>query len=350
MNVRSVVRWSMFAAAVGLGGLVVGLLVDAERAWYAYLAVWTFGVTICAGALILLMAGHASKGSWMVVIRRLTESVVDAIPLYILLFVPICFGLRYLYPWAAPQDSIDPAMRHAIEVKRVWLTQHFFIVRSFIYLFVFAVVGGYLRRWSKANDRTPRLQLVTNMRRLGGGALPLVALTLTWASFDWTMSLEPDWSSTIFGLYYFAGSFVGAIGLVCVMMHLSRLRDVPRTRITGDHAQALGRVLFAMIIFWAYMAFSQLLIYWIGNIPDEVSYYDLRMTGSWAQITGLLVCGMLVGPFFALLNRRWKRHTGYLAAIGAFLFLMPLHHADQQAAARGTQRADARLPGGNPRN
>jgi hypothetical protein len=106
------------------------------------------------------------------------------------------------------------------------------------------------------------------------------------------------------------------------MLHLSRLRGEPRVRVTPDHAQALGRVLFAMIIFWAYMAFSQLLIYWIGNIPDDVAYYGKRTTGTWSDITYLLVCGMLVGPFFALLNRHWKRHLEYLAAVGAFVFFM----------------------------
>jgi len=319
---RKVVLWSLIVAAIGLGILIVGLLVDAERAWFSYLAVWTFGVTVCIGALLLLMTGHAAKASWMVVTRRLTESVVDALPLYALLFVPLCFGLKYVYPWAAHGNVLDPAMRHAIEHKRAWLNEPFFIARAFGYLIEFVVIGVLLRTWSKANDESPSTRLVHRMRALSGGGLPLVGLTLTWASFDWTMSLEPDWWSTIFGLYYFSGAFVGAIALVCILMHLSRLRPVSGVRVTPDHAQALGRVLFAMIIFWAYMAFSQLLIYWIGNIPDEVSYYSRRTTGTWSDITYLLVCGTLVGPFFALLNRHWKRNTAYLAAIGAWLFFM----------------------------
>jgi hypothetical protein len=213
-------------------------------------------------------------------------------------------------------------MGRAIEHKRGYLNEPFFIARSFFYLVELVVIGALLRLWSKANDKAPSVRLVHRMRALSGGALPLVGLTLTWASFDWTMSLEPDWYSTIFGLYYFSGAFVGAIALVCVLLHLARMRAVPAPPITPDHAQALGRVLFAMIIFWAYMAFSQLLIYWIGDIPDEVTYYGRRITGTWSDITYLLVCGMLVGPFFALLNRHWKRRTEYLASIGAWLFLM----------------------------
>src|SRR6185437_14085546 len=125
---------------------------------------------------------------------------------------------------------------------------------------------------------------------------------------------------------YFAGSFVGAIALVAVMLHLSRRRRGPSARVTPDHAQALGRVLFAMIIFWAYMAFSQLLIYWIADIPDEVSFFGLRTTGTWTAITYLLVCGMFVVPFFALLNRTSKRRTEYLASVAAWVFLM--HYVD----------------------
>lgn len=322
MTRRRVTAISLVAAAVGLATLIVGLIIDPSRAWFAYLTAWTFGTTVCIGALILLMVGHASKGAWMVVLRRPTEAVVDALPLCLLLFVPICFGLRHIYPWAADPSSIDPALRAAIDRKRGWLNDEAFIGRSFLYLLEFNVVGVLLRAWSRSNDDRPRARLVVRMRRLSGGALPLVALTLTWAAFDWTMSLEPDWWSTIYGLYYFAGSFVGAIALVGVMV-----RAAPRTgphapRVSPDHAQALGRVLFAMIIFWAYMAFSQLLIYWIGDIPQEVAYYGRRVAGTWSDVTYLLVCGMLVVPFFALLSRRWKRDPTYLASVCAFVFLM----------------------------
>jgi hypothetical protein len=166
------------------------------------------------------------------------------------------------------------------------------------------------------------MRLVRRMRALSGGALPLVGLTLTWASFDWTMSLEPDWSSTIYGLYVFAGSFVAALSLVAIMLNGSRNGNLPRTNATPDHAQALGRLLFAMIIFWAYMAFSQLLIYWIGDIPEEVRYYGRRTTGTWTAVTYVLVFGHFVVPFFLLLNRHWKRHPPYLASIGAWMLLM----------------------------
>ena len=210
----------------------------------------------------------------MVVTRRLTESIAGALPLYLLLFVPLCFGLAKIYPWAAGDGAVASTMRRAIEHKHRYLNQPFFIVRTGIYFAVFIVVGTLLRALVRANDERPDLQLVLRMRRLSGGALPLVGLALTWASFDWTMSLR-------------ARLVVDDLrplllrGLVRRRHRPRRLDAAPVALCDGTPAPASRRttrrrsaaLLFAMIIFWAYMAFSQLLIYWIGDIPDEVSYY-----------------------------------------------------------------------------
>ena len=326
MTPKRIVAVAVGVALLGLATLGLGLGFDARRTWFAYLQAWTCATTVCVGALFLLMIGHAAKASWMVVTRRMTESIVDALPLCLLLFLPLCFALGTVYAWATPEHTWSEALRDAMSDKRRYLSPPFFIARSLAYLAIFIVVGSLLRAWSKENDEAPHPRLVLKMRKLSGGALLLVALTFTWAAFDWTMSLEPRWSSTIFGLYYFAGAFVAAIALVSALLGLSTLRRNSRAHITPDHAQALGRLLFAMVVFWAYMAFSQLLIYWIADIPEEVSYFLLRTTGSWSTFTGVLVCGMFVVPFFALLNRHWKRRPGYLAAAGVWVFVM--HYVD----------------------
>ncbi|HEX3343453.1 MAG TPA: hypothetical protein VHS09_02720 [Polyangiaceae bacterium] len=312
MSRRRIVVGGLVAASLGAALLAVGLLVDPQRAWFAYLVAWTVGVTLAIGALLLLMVGHASKGSWMVVTRRVSEAVAGTLPLYLVLFVPLCFGLAQLYPWVLHPDA------H----RRRYLDPPFFIGRTVAYFAVFITVATLLRRWSRENDARPRMELVRRMRRLGAGALPVVGLTTTWASFDWTMSLQPEWRSTIFGLYFFAGAFAGAIALVSLMLGLSRAYARPPATLTPDHAQALGRLLLAMISFWAYMAFSQLLIYWIADIPVEITFYARRMTGSWAAVSWLLVVGHFVVPFFALLNRRWKRDPRYLAAVSAWVLAM----------------------------
>ena len=257
----------------------------------------------------------------MVITRRPMESVAATLPLFALLFVPLAFGLDHIYPWTR-HGGVAASLAHALDHKRVWLSKPFFVARTAVYFLVFCVVAARLRAWSTVNDSRPDLALVRKMRRLSGGGLPLVGLTLTWASFDWSMSLQPDWYSTMFGFYFFAGSYVGAIALACVLLRLTPSQGPQAIRVSPDHAQALGRVLFAMIVFWAYISFGQFLIYWIGDIPDEVSYFAHRTAGTWTAVTYVIVFGHFVFPFFLLLNRRLKRHSDVLAVVGAWIFVM----------------------------
>jgi hypothetical protein len=317
MNARRVVRIALPLAGVGLALLVVGLAVDPARAWFAYLVAWIFGTTLAVGALLLTMTGQAAKAGWMVILRRPMEAVAETLPVFAVLFLPLAFGLDRIYPWAG--HAADAVVAQAIGHKRLWLSRPFFVARTGVYFAVFCVVARLLRSWSRENDVRPSAALVRRMRRLGGGGLPLVGLALTWASFDWSMSLQPDWSSTMFGFYFFAGAYVGAIALACVLVDtLGIRRDIP----TPDQSQALGRLLFAMIVFWAYVSFGQLLIYWMGDIPDEVSYFARRTEGSWAAVTYVIVFGHFVVPFFVLLNRRLKRRARALAFAGGWILAM----------------------------
>jgi hypothetical protein len=317
VNVR---RVSAACACVGLAVFAVGLHADPRAAWLSYVDAWTFGVGIALGGLLFLMIGHAAKAAWMIVTQRMTEAMASALPVSLVLFLPVFFALRHVYPWAAPSWSEgDPSSAWG---ARDYLVPRFFVARTLVYFAVFIAIGSALRAWSRANDAEPRLDRVRRMRALSAGGLPVVALALTWAALDWTMSLAPAWSSTIYGLYWFSGAFVGAVALVCVLSHFARVSDAKRLPVSGDHALALGRVLFAMICFWAYMAFSQLLIIWIADVPDEVSFYAARTTGSWSVVTYGLVVGHFVVPFFALLSRGAKRSTAYMAAVGAWMLIM----------------------------
>ncbi len=324
MSARRFVVVCLALAAAGLATLAVGLRVDATRAWFAYLDAWLFGVSIASGALLVTMTGHATKASWMVITRRPMESVAATLPLFALLFVPLAFGLDRIYPWAG-HAATDAALAHALDHKRVWLSKPFFVARTALYFLVLCVSAALLRAWSTENDVRPDRALVRRMRRLSGGGLPVVVLSLTWASFDWSMSLQPDWYSTIFGFYFIAGAYVGAVALACVMVPLTRLTLRAGARgssLSPDLAQALGRVLFAMVVFWAYIAFGQLLVYWMGDIPEEVSYFARRTAGTWTAVTYVIVFGHFVLPFFVLLNRRLKRRPAVLAAAGVWIFVM----------------------------
>jgi hypothetical protein len=317
----TIVRASAACALVGLAILVAGLRADAAAVWLSYLDAWTFAMGLCVGTLILLMTGHAAKAAWMVVTRRWTEAVASAFPALLVLFVPVFFALPRVYPWAAPSWGAGDPMSPS-GARRGYFEPRFFVARTLLYFAVFIVIGSALRAWSRKNDTEPRLDRVRKMRTWSGGGLPVVALTLTWACIDWTMSLTPTWTSTIYGLYWFSGTFVGAIALCCVFLHFARVSPRVRLGVTGDHALAIGRLLFAMTCFWAYMAFSQLLIIWIADLPEEVPFYLARTTGSWTVVTYGLVFGHFVVPFFALLNRRAKRSTAYMAAVGAWMLAM----------------------------
>jgi hypothetical protein len=326
MNMRAAESAAMGSAVAGAVLLAGGLRLDPQRAWFAYLTAWTFSITLVVGALLLLMIGHAAKASWMVVTCRPTEAVVSLLPFCALSFVPVAFGLASLYPWAAPVAQLDPELRDVVAHRHGYMNPPFFVARTAVYLAIFGVVGGLLRYWSKQNDDRPRMALVARMRRLSAGGLPVVGLALTWASFDWTMSLDAATASTIFGLYFFAGAFVGAIALVTILVCASRRTARLRALVTVEHAHALGRVLFAMVAFWAYIAFSQLLIVWIGGIPREVAYYARRTAGTWGWVTGVLACGMFVIPFLALIARAPKRRTGFLTAVASGVLFM--HYVD----------------------
>jgi hypothetical protein len=279
------------------------------------------------GALVLTMVGQASKAGWMVVVRRPMEAVASALPLFAVLFVPLAFALVHVYPWAAhPPDPAGPGH------KALWFSRPFFLGRSVFYFAVLSGVALRLRGWSRENDVHPSAALVQRMRRLGGGGLPVVGLVVTWAAFDWSMSLQPEWSSTMFGFYFFAGAFVGAIALACVLVTVLPLvvpgePPSPSPSLpTPDHAQALGRLLFAMTIFWAYVSFGQLIVYWMGDIPDEVSFFLRRTSGSWTAVTAVLVAGHFVLPFFVLLNRPLKRRLAVLRLAGGWILAM--HYLD----------------------
>jgi hypothetical protein len=315
------VRSSAACALVGLAVFAAGLHADARAAWLSYLDAWTFVTGLSIGALILLMVGHTAKAAWMVVTRRWTEALASALPVSLVLFVPIFFTLPRVYPWAAPSEGVGepPSPSGA---RDGYFEPRLFVVRTLLYFVVFITLGSALTAWSRKNDTEPRLDRVRRMRAWSAGGLPVVALALTWGCVDWTMSLTPAWTSTIYGLYWFSGAFVGAIGLSCILLHFARVSPRLRLAVTGDHALALGRLLFAMTCFWAYMAFSQLLVIWIADLPEEVPFYVARTTGSWTVVTYGLVIGHFVLPFFALLNRRAKRSTAYLAAVGAWMLTM----------------------------
>jgi hypothetical protein len=315
---------ALAAAVLGFAIMAVGVFVDPTRALFAWLSAFAFAFTTAVGALFLVQVAHVSKAGWLVVIRRFPEAVSGTLPILAVLFVPLLLGARRLYPWAVPLEAMDDVTRHIVEEKRAYLNLPFFGVRAAAYFAVLVAVNELLRRWSLANDARPRIELTTRMRALSAASLPAMALVLTFAAFDWLMSLDPSWYSTMFGFYAFAGGAAGAVGLVAVLVARARTEPALARQITVEHTHALGRLLLALVIVWAYIAFSQFLVVWIADLPEEISFYATRVAGSWTPFTWVLVLGHFVVPFFVLLSRGLKRRPSALAIAGGWLVLMHL--------------------------
>jgi hypothetical protein len=231
-------------------------------------------------------------------------------------------GRAHLFPWVDPHGA--PAdVAHALHNKAPWLNVPFFLGRAALYFACWIGVAHLLRAWSLRQDSAGGVTLTRWQRRLGAGSLPLLALTLTFAAFDWMMSLDPRFFSTIFGVYWFAGSFVGAFA-VTILAAVATRADPTQfgAHMNVDHFHALGKFLLAFTAFWAYVAFSQFMLIWIANVPEEVPWYILRIDGGWRAVGMFLAVFHFLVPFFLLVNTRITREPRRLAWVAAWMLLV----------------------------
>jgi hypothetical protein len=315
------------AAGVGLAGAIAtatGFAIEPVQAAFAYLTAWTFALSIALGALIFLAIGHATSARWTIVFQRFTEAVAGSVGVLAVLFVPIALSLRALYPWAAPAGPLDPEAAARRAHQAAYLDPAFWTIRAAGFLGLWIAIAALLIRWGRRSGRDP--EAIVRARGLSAAALPAIGLSLTFAAFDWLMALTPQWYSTIFGLLYFSGGFVAALSLVAVIACAARRVPEVATAIGGSQTGALGRMMLAFLVFWAYMEFSQGVIIWIANKPDEVPWYVARGAGQWGSVFTVLVIGHFAAPFFVLLSKPLKRRPTLLAITGAWLVAM--HYVD----------------------
>ena len=312
--------------AVGLLLSGFGLLLDPRQAYFSYLTAYVTGLSVVLGALMMVMISHLTGAVWFGPLRRTAEAVAATTPMFAVLFLPLILGLHQLYPWVPPLVALDPAAVERIEAKRGWLNAPFFLIRAAVYFAVWIGVGLMLRHWSSRGEPSSSAVADARRRAVSAAALPAVALTFTFAAFDWMMSLSPDWSSTIYGAYVFAGGFLGSLALLAAVVPAASRRGPPGEPVPLDSYHSLGKLLLTFVIFWAYLGFSQLLIIWIADLPLEVIWYVRRLRGSWGMVAGLLLLGNLVVPFLLLLFRGVKRDPRALAAVGGWLLVM--HYLD----------------------
>lgn len=315
--------------AIGVVGLLLGVifsLFDAEglrRFAFTYLVSYTYFLSLGLGALCLVLVSHLTRAGWNVVWRRLAEIMGATLPCWGLMFLPILgfllFGGGMLFHWNDPEVVRNDPL---IQEKVPYLNAGFFTVRAAIYLTVWAWLGSYYYRNSRLQDRSGEKELTLRMQKWSGPALILFGFTVTFASFDWMMSLDAHWFSTIFGVYFFGGSAMGAIAALILAAQFLQHRGLLKESITVEHYHDLGKLLFGFVFFWGYIAFSQYMLIWYANIPEETQWFLVRQTGGWAGISLILLVGHFLLPFAGLMSRHVRRHRMLLAGWSAWLLVM----------------------------
>ena len=316
------------AGVVGLLALMAAFALgqaSPQRLFASYLTAFVYGVMVALGCLFFVLVLFATRAGWGITVRRLAEHGAATLPLFVLLFVPLIFGLGELYDWTHADAMAHDAL---LAGKAPWLNRGGFVVRSFVYLLAWAVIAWWFRRRSLAQDVSRDPGVSRTLRALSAPALVVFGVTLTFAGFDSVMSLDPHWYSTIFGVYLFSGAAVAMFALLPLLaMALERWGAAPLEGIvTAEHYHDLGKLLFGFVVFWAYIAFSQFMLIWYGNIPEETVWYAERWTGGWRQVSILLAVAHFAVPFFYLLLRRTKRDRRLLAA--ACVWLLVVHYLD----------------------
>jgi hypothetical protein len=323
---RPALAIGLAVGVVGAIGVALGIVFEPERALAAYLAAWCTSVTIAIGGLAVLAIGYATNARWPAVVRRPAEAIAGGLVPIALLSVPLFICAEWIWPWAAPA-----ARRwHTVEVKADYLSLPFFTARAAIYFVIVIVPAELLRRWSRQRDDHPEppvphgVDALDRERRWSSAALPAIGLAVTFAAFDWLMSLQPAWWSSAFGVYVLTGTLVSGLAMIVVLAW--RGVATGTMPLSSGHFHAMGRLLHAFVILWAYIAYFQAMLIQIANKPSEAQFYVDRSTDGWRYVTALLVVLGFALPFPLLIPRRLKRRAGYVGSIAVMLLVA--HYLD----------------------
>jgi hypothetical protein len=317
-------RYQLPLIAAGVAGVIVAasagaLTGDATQFYQSYLIGYMFCLGITLGCLALGMVHQLSGGAWGVVLRRPIGAAARVLPVLTLLFVPILFGMTHLYIWTHA-DAV--AASEVLQHKQLYLNTPFFIVRAVMYFAIWNGISFFLNRWSLEQDRTGDPWIPRRMQRLSAAGLVLYGLTITFASFDWLMSLDPEWFSTMYGVLIIGGQGLSSMAfLIVIVAWLSKRPPLDRV-IVPAHFHDLGNLMLAFVMLWAYFSFSQYLIIWAGNLPLEIGWYQHRVDTSWRVIGIALIVFHFAVPFVLLLSRTTKRKAGSIVKVAIWILLM----------------------------
>ena len=318
--------WSSWAglAILGAAGAVEYFgQGDIQRFLQSYLFAFAFFLSLGLGALFFVLVSYVMRAGWSVTIRRISEDLAASLWLALPLFVPIVLGSAYLYQWAQPETvAHDPLLQH----KAAYLNVPFFSIRWAVYFAVWIGLSQFFYRVSGKQDETGDPALTLRMERVSAPGILLFSITVTFASFDLLMSLDAHWFSTIFGVYFFAGCMASFFALLAIVVITIQHFGILKHSVTVEHLHDIGKLIFAFIVFWAYIAFSQYLLIWAGNLPEETGWYARRQEGDWMWASLALLVGHFALPFLFLMSKHIKRRKALLAV--AALWVLAMHAFD----------------------
>jgi hypothetical protein len=346
---RTLRRLAIVLAVAG-GALAILVMVatgNRHDFYFAYLTAYVFWIGVSVGCLALVMLQFVTRGAWGVTIRRLLESGANTLPLMAVLFVPIVLGVRELFEWARTDPQTTDAV---VRVKLPYLNVWFFVARAAAVFAVWLVMALQLQRWSSAEDRTGDSAFTQRARNLSGAGIVLYGLTVTVAATDWVMSLDPRWTSSIFGILFMGGWGLSGMSFAVLALAWLSLRPPLSEVVTDRHLHDVGNLMFALVLLFAYFNYSQFVIIWSGNLPEEASWYLRRMTGGWESVGLLLVAFHFVVPATILLSRDVKQRARALGIIAAVILLMRFVEAwylvGPEAAGADGEHAEGVMPDG----
>ena len=322
--VQVIGRRSLIIGVIAGVGAIVGALFQPTVFFRGYLLSFMAWLGIALGSMVILMLRHLTKGGWGMIIRRILGAAMRTLPLLALLFIPLLFAMPRLYLWARPLGDIsDENLRqHLQNITHSYLNAYGFIVRAIIYFAIWGTLIFLLTKWSKEQDRAPVRDNSARFKALSGPGIILYGFTISFAAIDWTMSLDPSWISTIYPLIILIGEVLSALCFAVVIERiLFRYRPMSEL-LKPEYVHDHGKFMLTFIMVWAYFSFSQWLIIWAGNLPEEITWYTKRLSGGWGWIGLFLVLFHFAVPFAILLSRPFKRDVTKLVWLAMWMMLM----------------------------
>lgn len=316
-GLERLLRLALIAALVaGLVYLAGYFLVGPFLFFQTYLFAFMFCLEFSLGALVLFLLYLLVNGGWGMIIRRIVEAASRTVWVMALLFIPLLFGLVYLYPWSRPEVvAADYLLAH----KTPYLNVPFFIIRAVIYFAIWITLAYKVGGWARSPEHTTNVQFRRRMQRSAAFGLIIAGVTISFASIDWMMSLQYDWYSSIYGLLILSGQLLGSLAFAMLLTPLLARYHPLSSVITHSHYRDLGAIMLSIVLFWAYIAYSQYVIIWAGNLPFEVTWYLNRSDGGWLWVGIFIVVVQFALPFLALLSSNTKRNPRVLMGVGSLV-------------------------------